>query len=552
MKLNREQLWNSALGTLALGLTMFGFAAKCNANVYATNVRINGGITNIVTAPTNVITITYLLNEPASLGTTVRILSGTNVVRSLLFPGQSEGTLRGFNSVDWQPDVPGGTYSVSVTPASSGYTNWTQTTSDISDVNTYAIDPRGIAVDCNPVSPYYGRVFVANSALGPSPNTRPGDTIGILKFNADTSDAEEGISSADLDGHLWAGGDVSPWKLSVSADDYVYVDDMANGGDVYRWDPTMSSNSMFHVLRQDNQSPGAELSGPAIVGTGTNTQVWMSDTNTAILRKWLVNSNSVCSSNDVGILVATSSSAANFFHVALDPKGNMYTCTYLTQSGNPAPRVFRYHAYDPSTNGNMPETVADWAVGGGNDTYAGASAVAVDPTGTYLAVAFQGPAGGPSTNGNTKILWATNGTLAANLDLGVAMQGDPNHQDTACAWDAVGNVYYTDVYFGAWRALSPPGTNQATSVSLATIQLIGVPPSTSIQISKISIAGGLVSIQFTGGTNDVPSSFTVISSPIVNTPYSPIGPQTITQLSPGVFQASVPVTGPAQYFRIKR
>ena len=355
------------------------------------------------------------------------------------------------------------------------------------------------------------------------PAPPPGDTLGILKFNADTSDAEEGISSSDLDGHLWAGGDVSPWKLDVSADDYVYVDDMANGGDVYRWDPTISSNSILHVLRQDNQLHGAELSGPAIIGTGTNTQVWMVDTNTAIIRKWLVNSNSVCTSNDTGVIVAANAAAANFFHIALDTNGNMYTSTYLTQSGNPSPRVFRYRAYDPSTNGNMPEATSDWAVGGGNDTYAGASGVAVDPTGTYLAVAFEGPAGGFSTNGNTKILWATNGALAANLDLGVAMQGDATHDDTACAWDAAGNVYYTDIYFGRWRAFSPPGTNQATTVALATIQMINSAP-----------------------------PFTILTSSTVNGSYANASNATVTQISPGVYQASLPVNGLAQYYRVER
>jgi hypothetical protein len=385
MKLNRKLPWNSVFGGLVLGLAILGFTGRSKANVYATNIRINGGTTNILTAPTNVITITYLLNEPASLGTTVQILSGATVVRSLSFPPEGQGTLRGFNSVTWDvvggQSVPSGTYSVSVTAASSGYTNWTQITSDTTDVNTYAIDGRGIAIDRNPASPYYGRIFVANSSLGPSPSTTPGDTLGILKFNADTSDAEEGVSSADLDGHLWAGGDLSPWKLEVSADDYVYVDDMANGGDIYRWDPTISSNSLLHVLRQDNQPTGAALSGPAIIGTGTNTQIWMVDTNTSTVLKWSVNTNFVCASNDIGQIVAANTAASHFFDVALDTNGNLYTCAHLTVSGNPSPRVFRYRAYDPSTNGNMPEATPDWAVGAGNDTYAGASGIAVDPNG---------------------------------------------------------------------------------------------------------------------------------------------------------------------------
>jgi hypothetical protein len=126
-------------------------------------------------------------------------------------------------------------------------------------------------------------------------------------------------------------------------------------------------------------------------------------------------------------------------------------------------------------NNGLPQTNADWAVGNGDDTYAGASGIAVDPTSTYVAVAFEGPAGGFSPNGNTKILYATNGALAANLDLGLRIQNDPNHDDTDVAWDAVGNVYYIDYYWAVWRSFSPPGTNQSTAVAAALIQLSGSP-----------------------------------------------------------------------------
>jgi hypothetical protein len=560
MKLNRELPWNSVIGGLILGLSVIVWTSEVRANVYATNVRIDGGTTNIPAAPGDTITISYLLNEPASLGTTVQIRSGNNVVTNIFCPPESLGTLRGYNEVQWNglngsgQNVPGGVYSVSVTPASSGYTNWTQITSDLADLNTYVFDGRGIAVDRNPTSLYYGRIFVANATLGPPPATTPGDTLGILKFNADTSDAEEGISSAGLDGHNWADGSVSPWKIAVSADDYVYVDDLANGGQIFRWDPTISSNSLLSVLRQDNQPAGAGLSGPAIVGTGTNTQIWMVNTNSATVLKWSVTAASICASNDTGLTVVTNA-GTNLFAIALDNNGNIYVCAFLTTSGDPSPRVFRYHAYNPASGNGLPETNADWAVGDGDDTYAGASGIAVDPTGTYVAVAFQGPAGNISTNGNTKILWATNGAVAANLDLGVFMQGDNTHFDTDCAWDAVGNVYYIDDNFARWRAVSPPGTNQATTTALATIQMSGAPPpppSTSLQITRITVVGGNVNIDFSAGTNDVASSFTILGAATVNGTYSDIAGAVITQVGSGLFHATFPIGSNTHYFRISR
>ena len=194
MNLNREFSRAWFLGGLIFALGMV--APKVCANVYATNLRIDGGTTNIVATPRTSIAISFLLNEPASRGTTVQIRSGASVVTSLFFAAESQGALRGLNEVTWdglgatgQP-LPGGSYSVVVIPASSGYTNWTQITSDTADPNTHAYDGRGIALDRNSASLFFGRIFVANSsALGPNPSTTPGDTLGILKFNADTSAA---------------------------------------------------------------------------------------------------------------------------------------------------------------------------------------------------------------------------------------------------------------------------------------------------------------------------------------------------------------------------
>lgn len=548
MKLNREVPWKSAAGGLILGMLMLAVATRSRANVYATDVRLNDDFTNVV-ASSEPIVISYILNEPASLGATVQIQSGSTVVQTLELPTGVQGTLRGFNAVTWTPtNLAPGSYSVSVTAASSGYTNWTEITSDITDLNTYVFDGHGIAVDKNPTSPYYGRIFVANST--PGQTSAAGDSLGILKFNADTTDAAEGVSSSGLDGHLWSDASQSPWKIQVSDDDHVYVDDLANNGDLYRWDPTISSNTILHVLRQDNQPPGSVLSGPALSGSGTGTQIWMADTNTATVLKWSVNSAFVCASNDTGHLIVVGT-ASNLFDVAVDRNGNIYACANLGNSADPAPKVFRYPAYDPSTNNNMPEATPSWAVGGGDDTYAGASGIALDPSGTYVAVSFEGPAGAASTNGNTRILWATNGAVAANLDLGVVSQGFANHDDTDCGWDAVGNVYYIDNYFERWHIFSPPGTNQATTVALARVQVSGAPPpSGTIQITQITSSGGFINIDFTAGTNDTATSFSVFGAATVTGPYAKISTATITQLGPGRFRASFSAGAGTQYFRI--
>src|ERR1019366_6206697 len=99
-----------------------------------------------------------------------------------------------------------------------------------------------------------------------------GDFVAMKRLKADGSYADDGGFSSG--GVAWGGGGFGPWKIRVSDDDKVYVMDFIGNGDVYRFDPVISTNSMLHVLRGDNDF-ATELSGMAVIGTGANTQLWM-------------------------------------------------------------------------------------------------------------------------------------------------------------------------------------------------------------------------------------------------------------------------------------
>src|ERR1043166_1575131 len=202
---------------------------RAHANIYATNVRIRGTVessatTATVYVPCNSVQIDYLLNEPATDGVAIEILSGQTVVRTLRFESGHPGALRGTNSVVWDVKdevddfVPLGNYVVQITAASSGYSDWTQISDDFSPGN-YVYAPRGIAVNRNPGSPQYGRVFVSNGEVGLNPQSEPGDRVGIRKLNADGSLADDGGFGDG--GWFGAGNNSSPWKIEVSEDDRV-------------------------------------------------------------------------------------------------------------------------------------------------------------------------------------------------------------------------------------------------------------------------------------------------------------------------------------------
>src|SRR5215472_8419645 len=162
---------HSLLGGLITALVCAAASPPAYANVYATNIKLNGGIGDASVPSGGKVTISYILNDNATAGVTIKILSGANVVRTISIPGGNPpppGGDVGLQSVVWDGldsasnALPSGTYSVSITAAATGYSSWTQFTDDMAD-GTYVWEGRGIAVDRNASSRYYGRIFVSNS-----------------------------------------------------------------------------------------------------------------------------------------------------------------------------------------------------------------------------------------------------------------------------------------------------------------------------------------------------------------------------------------------------
>jgi hypothetical protein len=295
------------------------------------------------------------------------------------------------------------------------------------------------------------------------------------------------------------------------------------------------------------------MSGPAIFGAGTNTEIYMADIpypGSRGIIKYTVTANGTCATNDIGKVVIPIAPPLSLYpyDIALDKHHNYYMIQYLEDTTNAAPRVMRYPAnYDANTN-----AVADWdsatlfGADQQTDDWNGAFGIAVDPTGTYVAVAFEGTA----DRGNTKILDAATGVLVTNLDLDMDINGaGATHDDLDVCWDAVGNVYYIDDYSGIWRSVSPPGTNSSTTEAVVTLEVVDLTPAPAI--TSCAVAAGVFTMSFTAGASDTASAFEVFSCGTVNGTYGLASGANITA-SGGTFQATVPASSPVQFYRIHR
>ena len=515
---------------IALALTSLTWSAR--ANIYATNIKVNGSTNSPTVFAGNNVSISYILNEPASAGVTVKILSGATVIRSMAVATGRPGALRGTNTVTWDGrnnagnPVTGGDYSCSITAAASGYPVWTQTTSD-TNLGNQVWQPWGIAVNQNTNSFYYGRVFVANAYPG------TGDPLGFHKLNADGSPAEEGMLSDG--GYAWTGAPYfeSPFRIKVGADDRFYALDWSGNGVVISWDQQITPASILNVMTDFN-NPGGNLGGFTVTGTGANRQLWMADNTTSgygIIR-WDIQPNGTLASGDQGTQLMQVGSALGLddsaFDVTVDKNGRIYV---TVEPGSATYMIMRFPAYS-----GTPLTTADWKVdntsysdGNGDNDFA----IAVNPAATYAAVSLN----------------ESNALLILNADTGATITNIPVANPAhAVAWDNVGNAYIAFDVNGAaslWQTWSPPGANQATTAALETIHVLPLP-----QITSISRSGNNVTIHFTGPATDPASAFVLLSGSVVTGITNNAG-ATITG-SGGTYQAALSTSASAQFYRVKR
>ena len=577
---------------MATGVLLSTWSAR--ANVYATDIKLNGSLSTITDAGAAPVAITYRLNQAATLGVTVAIFQGTNLVDTLV-----GGTNFGLNTVVWgvtnnsNATVSSGTYSLSITAAASGFTNWTQISLD-TNAGYYAFDPNGMAVDINTNSPYYGRVVVGCSyANGTATNPVSGEIIkdGIYKMNADGTFADEGGFgfggyTNDDGGHLStnempSASFVVPWRLRIGEDDRIYMLDYSDEGAISAFDMQVTTNQV--VIDDGSGAPfygalggihtyiGNPDVGDLTYGIGnfdvsstttTNAAIWLCDNDYPNWGIWMYRlKNGQSDTNDSGTQAVTTGadlalvssggcSIDNHLNIfcgeTRSHENAVYDVMEFTNWNNGLlpPRSSGFNFTDGTTNGQV-----NWGYNCEVDTtctndptFEGVSDVVINSRSNPTMVACPMVAGDDSTNG-IRVLDATNGAIiVTNLDFG--------QQYPCAAWDNVGNLYGASSTRNLWKVWSPPGTNTNTTVA---VPLIIIAPSSSFLISSTAaVATGsgsaTVTISFTAPGNPAASSFTVVGAPTLNGIYSPVAAD-ITGAS-GSYQATF-TNSTTAFFKIK-
>jgi len=597
--------------TAASALAFVWAAPSARANVFATNIKLYGSLTGATNAQGAPVTISYILNEPATLGTTIQILSGATVVNTIGIPSGTAGALRGLNSVVWggtnslDAQVPAGIYSVAITPAAIGFTNWTQTSID-TNPGMPANSALGIDVDKNTNSPYYGRVIIGNTTTTASyPGIPAGATnVGFYKMNADGSQADEGWFgyagyTNDDGGNGPTAGQMpnsgfDPMKIRIGDDDRIYWVDNSYYGAIIACDMLATTNqvvidegSYAGALDGPNNYSGNPEIGDLFVGfqefdvsgtTTTNAAIWLCDQDSPNWGIWMyhlrngaadpvdtVGTKVVYAGTGGDIALATSGGCMvdNKLDIFVgedqtgDTSGNAVYIAMVFTNWNKGVLPPEGGGFSYAT-GALPGEV-EWGygtgvdtVGAGDPTFEGLEDVVINSRVNPTIVACPCSGGNDATPG-IRLLNATNGSvIVVTNGSGTVIQTltnlDWGQAYTCAAWDNVGNLYAASTTRNVWRVWSPPGPNTNTTVAVGQVQVtLILAPS----ITSITVGGPPVTILFTGPASASASAFALYSSSSVTAPFTVVGNAKITALSPpGNFQAVTTTSGSARFYQV--
>lgn len=378
--------------------------------------------------------------------------------------------------------------------------------------------PRGVAVNNNPSSSFFGRVYVANSTTGTTATRPVGKGLYIMK--SDLSDSPLAYGNAAQGGGLtnyWgpANSGSSPYMITVGDDGYVYLSDFADASSILaRMTPDLTFGELVLAgvggpstlpIGQNHGSTKKVVTTGSIAGGDLKLYTLDEDytgdcMNSLIAAKnsiWRYDVNSGPLTNaDCGTLVGTPApswlaTGTQDFTVGT----NGYIYAIQNRSAGAEPGLF---VMDAVTGVTVWDSLSAYrgltGIGTDNDVMVNLESVAVSPDHKYLALGLVASAAPGASD--TWIIPLLNGLpdLANRLvlDSGSVAQG------RGVAFDLAGNLYTISSGDAVLRVFSPGGFTVAKTGSDGSFALVLPSTTVTVAASVSSIAeGGAVNFSFT-------------------------------------------------------
>lgn len=465
---------------IALAATVAGLAALAGgalANVYPTSLTQSAN----ALAPGQTVSLGYLLNEDAT-NVTVSVLNASSAVVRTITPGAQT---KGVQSVLWDgkdnsaANLPAGNYSFRVNTTGAARSTWTGISTD-GTLNNFE-QPRGVAVNNNPGSPNYGRVYVSNSQNLATALGRAMDE-GVYMLNADLSDTGiPGGTGPHAGGVDWTtGGVVSPYRIQVGPDDSVYVTDWSDPHGGLWQAPANLSGNWTEILDSsggrdaDGLTPvHGSISDVVITGTGANRVLYTADedfydvntqspASAGSIQKYDIGTQSVFTTAPTSTFYddAVGGFNINFLNsLALDKRGDFWYSQNRAAGTDKASLV-----QIDSTGTIVWDSLAQL---GSPDPLRTTQGIAYDPVNDVIALVT-------TTGGNIIIFDPVNKAVVTQFAFGA---GTGN---TDVSFDNAGNLYVTNRTDEFLRVWSPPSSeagfvaNQFSTDSLAPLGSIAL------------------------------------------------------------------------------
>lgn len=442
-------------------------AQTVHANVFAAHLSSTANADKTYT-------LSYRLNQAADAGVTVKVkgpLPSTAVVRTMSLGNQTAGP----QSVTWDGKndsgsaAPSGSYTWEVTAAAAGFSSFTQISSD-TNVNNAFYTAYGVDVCNNVNSPHFGEIYVCNGQAGTTGGTTARAVVdGIYILSNDQADLTNQGNTGYAGGVAW-GTSASPFRCRLDADGNLFITDWSdtNSGIWIMNTNTPSANfsELFDSTGRATSGLVAgvhgSIAGCWVTGSGDSRVLYTLDEDYDIpgvtgfigsVLKYPIGSTKSGYKTTPSIEVDDSAPGVNNLEqnyngcIAQDANGGWWISQYRGTESAALPSLHHVSTQTTST--------ADWNSYvnlAGQLTASHQGAMTINPAKTRLAV------GG---NGFLKVLNITN---FPNVTVEYSVTGQ-SQVSRDCAFDAAGNVYYTNSSNERLKIFSPTGANSFTTPS---------------------------------------------------------------------------------------